>query len=85
MRAVGTLQKDPKYADRITTEIIPMRTEKGKFSKMLYEWGGDGHGLVVLAPDDEVLAVIKGHNWGKGKDEVGLEVLKKTIDPLLAR
>ncbi len=84
MRAVGTLQEDPAYKDKIESEIVSMSSEKGKASDALYDWGDRMHGLVVLGPDGDVQAVLKGHSWG-GRDDVSIALnkLKETIDPLL--
>ena len=42
------------------------------------------HGLVVLGPDGDVKAVLKGHLWGSKDDvEIALGKLRETLDPLL--
>ena len=84
MRAVGTLQEDPAYKDKFEHEIIKMGSDKGEMSKLLYQWGPEGHGLVVLGPDNEVLAKLIGHSWGTLEEETAIRVLKETLDPLLA-
>ena len=84
MRAVGTLQADPAYKDKIESEIVSMTSERGKASGALYEWGDQKHGLVVLGPDGDVKAVLKGHLWGSRDDvEIALGKLRETLDPLL--
>lgn len=84
MRAVGTLQEDPAYKGKFDAEIILMSTDKGKMSKLLYQWGGEGHGLVVLGPDGSERAKLLGHNWATLEPDTAIRVLKETLDPLLA-
>lgn len=83
MRAVGTLQEDPAYKGKFDAEIILMSTEKGEMSKLLYQWGGEGHGLVLLDADGGVLERLLGHNWATLEEETAIRVLKETIDPHL--
>jgi len=45
-----------------------MDSERGKASIDLYQWGGVGHGLVVLSPDGTTqVGIIRGHNYERDK------------------
>lgn len=79
MRAVGTLAAKPQWKDRVTTEIVPMASEKGEKSEELYAWGAEAHGLVVLDESDKAVIVLKGHNWGAGDDDKALEVMEAKL------
>ncbi len=56
MCALGEIETEAPYEDRLSFQIVGMGSERGKASQEKYDWENEGHGY----ERDEIIAALDG-------------------------